>query len=101
MKLSADFSGANIYVEKHRELQLLYSGASTASSASAGRPDSRRHCFYSHAGQVALFVESDPSWNDPIGRQSAQFEFDLQLKSAHEELDPWDGMFLFCNVCHF
>lgn len=89
MKLAADFSGANIYVEQHRKLKLLHS------SSTPGRPDARRHCFDSHHGQVALFVESDPAGPgaDPLRRHSAGFEYDLQLlqEDGQRLYDPWQG----------
>lgn len=93
LKLSADFGGANIYVEQHRTLKLLYS----ASSSAVLRPDGKRHCFDSHAGQVALFLESDSpvAGADPLRRETAAFDYDLQLieeDDQHQQShDPWQG----------
>ena len=97
--MSADFAGANIYVERHRTLKLLH-GASTSLQL---RPDGKRHCFESHGGQVAIFLESDPPVGgmDPLRRETASFDYDLQLieeqdidaHSAHHHSspDPWQG----------
>jgi hypothetical protein len=95
LKLSADFGGANIYVEQHRTLKLLHSG-----SSSLLRPDGKRHCFDSHKGQVALFLESDSlggggGGSDPLRRETAAFDYDLQLVEEggdqQQSLDPWQG----------
>jgi len=98
LKLSGDYSGANIYVERHRKLQLLSSG----SGAEAARPEekTRRHCFESRNGQVALFLEADPTSGsqDPLRRQKAQFHYDLQLlqiDSVNAIPDPWQE----CRPC--
>jgi len=99
LKLSGDYSGANIYVEVHRKLKLL----SSSSGAEAARPEekTRRHCFESRNGQVALFLEADPTSasQDPLRRQSAQFHYDLQLltdpDSDNSIPDPWQE----CRPC--
>ncbi|EFX88494.1 hypothetical protein DAPPUDRAFT_41548, partial [Daphnia pulex] len=99
LKLSADFGGANIYVEQHRTLKLLHSG-----SSSLLRPDGKRHCFDSHKGQVALFLESDSlggggGGSDPLRRETAAFDYDLQLVEEggdqQQSLDPWQE----CRPC--
>lgn len=94
LKLSSDFAGANIYVEQHRTLKMLHS----ASSSALLRPDGKRHCFDSHAGQVALFLESDSivGGSDPLRRETAAFEYDLQLveeddQQQQQSHDPWQG----------
>jgi hypothetical protein len=95
LKLSSDFSGANIYVEQHRILKLLHSGSSSATSlgGSAQRPDARRHCFHSYQGQVALFLEADPNSADPLRKQVASFEYDLQVQPEGDLSDPWEGKY--------
>lgn len=93
LKLSSDFAGANIYVEQHRTLKLLHSGSSSALL----RPDGKRHCFDSHAGQVALFLESESpiGGSDPLRRETAAFDYDLQLVDGQQDdqqsHDPWQG----------
>ncbi len=99
MKLSPDFAGANVYVEQHRSLKLLHGRSSSSSSSPAElllRPDGKRHCFDSHKGQVALFLESDSAGADPLRRETAAFDYDLQLISEDPESsilsnDPWQG----------
>lgn len=96
LKLSADFGGANIYVEQHRTLKLLHS----ASSSAILRPDGKRHCFDSHQGQVALFLESDSpgvGGSDPLRRETAAFDYDLQLieEENDQSHDPWQGTVVF------
>lgn len=96
LKLSADFGGANIYVEQHRTLKLLHS----ASSSAILRPDGKRHCFDSHQGQVALFLESDSpgvGGSDPLRRETAAFDYDLQLieEENDQSHDPWQE----CRPC--
>ena len=95
LKLSSDFSGANIYVEQHRTLKLLHGGSS---SNLLLRPDGKRHCFESHAGQVALFLESETPFggSDPLRREMAAFDYDLQLEvdgqqDDQQSHDPWQG----------
>lgn len=89
LKLSSDFGGANIYVEQHRTLKLLHSGSTLL------RPDGKRHCFDSHKGQVALFLESDSigGGSDPLRRETAAFDYDLQLVEEEDDQshDPWQG----------
>jgi len=69
-------------------LQLLSSG----SGAEAARPQekTRRHCFQSRNGQVALFLEADPTATsgDPLRRLKAQFHYDLQLLLLHHPDHP-------------
>jgi len=103
LKLAGDYSGANIYVERHRSLELLSSGL----TAQLQRPQDKmkRHCFESRNGQVALFLEADPSGAlaDPLRRQTATFHYDLQLQSivdaddTHPNAlpDPWQE----CRPC--
>nr|CAH0111396.1 unnamed protein product [Daphnia galeata] len=93
LKLSSDFGGANIYVEQHRTLKLLHSGSTLL------RPDGKRHCFDSHKGQVALFLESDSigGGSDPLRRETAAFDYDLQLVEEEDDQshDPWQE----CRPC--
>ena len=63
------------------------------------RPDGKRHCFESHKGQVAIFLESDPPVGgaDPLRRETASFDYDLQLVEEEQDdhhnrsPDPWQG----------
>lgn len=65
------------------------------------RPDGKRHCFESHKGQVAIFLESDPPVGgaDPLRRETASFDYDLQLVDEEQDdhhnrsPDPWQGTF--------
>ena len=108
LKLSSDFAGANVYVEQHRTLKLLHGRSNSAAGSSSSsqlllRPDGKRHCFESHAGQVALFMESSAGGGlDPLRRETAAFDYDLQLLDPdrdesgqshlnHQSNDPWQG----------
>ena len=98
MKLSPDFAGANVYVGQHRSLKLLHGRSPSSSSSRADllRPDGKRHCFDSHKGQVALYLESDSAGADHLRWVTAAFDYDLQFISEDPESsilsnDPWQG----------
>ena len=67
-------------------LKLLHSSSSVGE-----RPDAKRHCFHSHLGQVALFLETDATSQDALRKQVAAFEYDLQLQTDGQDEDPWEG----------
>ncbi|XP_076309643.1 meteorin-like protein isoform X1 [Tachypleus tridentatus] len=73
------FNGAQIYVEGHRKLHLLY-------SKTDGKHPELLRCFTSYHGQVALYVEAEPV-NDTLQKLVASFSYNLQPVSTEALFD--------------
>lgn len=75
MKAGKYFHGARVYLEGHRTLHVLY-------SVGDGRNAQLPRCFHSRHGQVALYVEAEPTRGLPqsnlLKRNVADFSYDLQ-----------------------
>jgi hypothetical protein len=79
-----------LYVEGHKQLHPLY-------SYDDHKDVDLLRCFVSIGGQIAIFVESEPTLpNDLIHKDIVQFSYDLQSVSSKEELMAEDQE---CKPC--
>lgn len=75
IKVSANSTGARLYLEGQKRLYPLY-------KAGDGKSDELHRCFTSRKGQVALYVEADPPL-DILKKDTMEFSYDL---TAQENL---------------
>ncbi|XP_013794848.1 meteorin-like protein [Limulus polyphemus] len=87
LRTSKHFNGAQIYVEGHRKLHLMY-------SKTDGKHPELLRCFTSYHGQVALYVEAEPV-NNTLQKEVASFSYDLQPVSPEALFDDLDE----CRPC--
>lgn len=99
LKAGKHFYGARIYLEGHRTLHLLY-------SPNDGHHAQLPRCFTSRHGQVALYVEAEPSQTSVLLKRNAvEFSYDLQLKphsnyvDSQEECKPCNDAELLRHYC--
>ncbi|XP_076366036.1 meteorin-like protein [Tachypleus tridentatus] len=87
LRVNNKFNDAQIYVEGHRKLHLLFSKRD-------GKHPELLRCFNSHHGQVALYVEAE-TVSSTLQKEETRFTYELQAVSTAALLDDLDV----CRPC--